>query len=397
MCVRILRRIISQNAMQKRRLCTLGLLFAALAAAQDKPTPLSSQVRTPVMPVSAGGKLILAYEVELTNRSSQDIVLTRFEAFADGNSKATLAYEQKELARNAKQIAPPISKDVSSLKPGSHLIVFCWMEFPAAASLPRTLQHQVTFSSGSERNQTFRDPLVTVGELSSLVLGPPLAAGNWWAAGGPSNTSEHRRAQIRIDGNPAAPFSQRFAIDWAGLCGGHLYTRKGSSNSDFCGYGKDVLAVADAQVAAVKDGIPENKPGEGSRAIKMTLETLLGNHVVLDLGNHLYAVYAHLQPGSLQVKVGDKTLRGQVIGRLGNSGNSDAPHLHFHVGQSQTLDQVTSVQSEPLPYTLDRFEFLGQYSGQGAFTPESGQTRERELVLDGGVVRFSISKPTPVP
>lgn len=383
------------------------LLFAALAGAQQGSAggtgpaltkgALSSTVRTPVVPVTAGGRVVLAYEVELANLSSEDISLIRFDAFADGKSKPDLEYDRKELTRNAKHITPAASNDPGLLKPGSHLVVFCWMEFPAEASLPRTLQHQITFRLGSQANQDsiFRDLPVTAGELSNLVLGAPLGGGDWWAAVGPSNSSEHRRAQVRIKGDPAAPFAQRFAIDWVGLCGGRFYTRKGSSNSDFCGYGKDVLAVADAQVVSVKDGIPENKPGEESRAIRMTLETLLGNHVILDLGDHLYAVYAHLQPGSLQVKVGDNTRRGQVIGRVGNSGNSDAPHLHFHVARAQTFDQVTSLQSEPFPYTFDRFELLGRYSGRAAFRPERDETRGRELVLDGEVVRFPAANPAP--
>lgn len=374
-----------------RRICGAFLFFAALAGAQQATEPaLSATVRVPVVPVSGGGRVLLAYEVELANLSSRDTLLMRFEAFADGKSKPDLVYDRNELARNAKQIAPPVSKDVRLLKPGTHAVVFCWMEFPVGAALPRTLQHQIAFASGSEGKQdlTFRDLPVSVGELSSLVLGAPLGAGDWWAAGGPANSSEHRRAQVRIDGNPAAPFAQRFAIDWIALCGGRLYTGKGVSNSDFCGYGKDVLAVADAPVVSVKDGVSENRPGEGSRAVKITLETLLGNHVVLELGNHLYAVYAHLQPGSLQVKVGDRTRRGQVIARLGNSGNSDAPHLHFHIARAQALDLVTSVQSEPFPYTFDRLELLGQYSGRAVFAPGSGQTRDREIVLDGEVVRF---------
>lgn len=51
---------------------------------------------------------------------------------------------------------------------------------------------------------------------------------------------------------------------------------------------------------------------------------------MLDLGDNRHAFYGHLLPGSLRVKPGDRVRRGQVIGRLGNSGNSTGPHLHFH-------------------------------------------------------------------
>ena len=65
---------------------------------------------------------------------------------------------------------------------------------------------------------------------------------------GPSNTSEHRRAQVRKDGDPGAPFGQRYAIDFGRICEGRLYLNKGKNNTDYCGYGSKVLAVADAKV-----------------------------------------------------------------------------------------------------------------------------------------------------
>ena len=52
---------------------------------------------------------------------------------------------------------------------------------------------------------------------------------------------------------------------------------------------------------------------------------------MLDHGGGEYSVYAHLKPGSLRVKPGDKVAAGRVIGQLGSSGNSTEPHLHFQV------------------------------------------------------------------
>jgi murein DD-endopeptidase MepM/ murein hydrolase activator NlpD len=78
-------------------------------------------------------------------------------------------------------------------------------------------------------------------------------------------------------------------------------------------------------------GIPENVPLSPTHAVPMTLETAAGNHVILSLRNGHYAFYAHLQPGSIRIKPGDRVRRGQVLGLLGNSGNSNAPHLHFHI------------------------------------------------------------------
>jgi murein DD-endopeptidase MepM/ murein hydrolase activator NlpD len=112
-------------------------------------------------------------------------------------------------------------------------------------------------------------------------------------------------------------------------------------NESYFAYGADAIAVADGIVVATKDSIPQNIPGPTSRAVPITLETVGGNHVIIDIGGGRYAFYAHLQPGSLRVKVGDRVRRGQVVGLVGNSGNSTEPHLHFHIA-----DGVSPLGSE---------------------------------------------------
>ncbi|MDX1983227.1 MAG: M23 family metallopeptidase [Bryobacteraceae bacterium] len=80
----------------------------------------------------------------------------------------------------------------------------------------------------------------------------------------------------------------------------------------------------------------------------MRRETLGGNYIVLDLGGGRFAFYAHLQPGSLRVKPGDKVKRGQVLGLACNSGNSTEPHLHFHVSNGPD-----PLASEGLPFVFE--------------------------------------------
>ena len=87
----------------------------------------------------------------------------------------------------------------------------------------------------------------------------------------------------------------------------------------------------------------------------MTFETMGGNQVVLDLGAGQYAFYAHLQPGSIRVRQGERVRKGQVLALLGNSGNSTAPHLHFQVSDAPVL-----LGGEGLPYVIDRFERNGR-------------------------------------
>ena len=90
------------------------------------------------------------------------------------------------------------------------------------------------------------------------------------------------------------------------------------------------------------------------------MQTAGGNHVVVKLARKRFAFYAHMQPGSVRVEEGDRVRTGQILGLLGNTGNTDAPHLHFHI-----MDGPSPLQSNGLPFVHPRF------SGQGLVTDEA--------------------------
>jgi len=241
---------------------------------------------------------------------------------------------------------------------------------------PRKLRHRLTLDGTSSELAP-----VPLRADAPIVIGPPLRGADWMAANGPSNTSAHRRAMIPIDGR--ARISQRFAIDWVELRDdGNTFTGDAKDNKNYRAYGSEVLAVADGVVSEVKDGIPQNVPGEYSRAVPITLETVGGNHIILDLGGGRYAFYAHLQPGSLRVKLGDHVKRGQALALVGNTGNSTEPHLHF-----QLCDANSPLGSEGLPYALESFELEGVGTDWKGAKSEP-QKRQHEIPAENEVVRF---------
>ena len=101
------------------------------------------------------------------------------------------------------------------------------------------------------------------------------------------------------------------------------------------------------------DGLPEQTPGGLPEGI--SLDEADGNSVILDIGGGNYVNYAHFQPGSVRVKEGDRVKRGDVLGLVGNSGNSLAPHLHFHV-----MSGPQFAASNGLPYEVDSFKVTGR-------------------------------------
>ena len=168
---------------------------------------------------------------------------------------------------------------------------------------------------------------------------------------GPANDSTHRRTITAIDGRVHS--AQRFAIDWVKVGpNGDSHHDGTTRNENWWGYGEPVLAVADGEITEVVDDIPENTPRVLPNLV--TLDNIAGNHLILRIGPQLYVTYAHLQLGSIQVRLHDRVRRGAILARLGNSGQATAPHLHF-----QVTNESAVLQSEGVPFVLEQFTYQG--------------------------------------
>jgi murein DD-endopeptidase MepM/ murein hydrolase activator NlpD len=367
--------------------------YGALLSQTHSAVPVDLEIPIAPTPVKADGKIHLVYELHITNfdKPARDLTLTRLEVLGNGQDAAPLArLVGEDLTKQMSRPGAPQSlPDKRRIAGGMRAVVFLWITVDSAAAVPRTLRHRLGFAIEKVNGErTVEGAVVQVRRDDPIVIGPPLRGEGWMAANGPSNRdgNEHRRAINTVDGK--ARIAQRFAIDWIKFGqNGQLWARDLEKNTDWFGYGAEILAVADAVVAAVKDAVPENKPDTESRAVPITLETIGGNYVTLDLGNGRYAMYLHMQPGKMRVKVGDKVRRGDVLGLLGNSGNSDGPDLHF-----QICDANSPLGSEGLPFVFESFEKLGQggLNDNGASWKPLGKAEERrmETPVENVVIRF---------
>jgi murein DD-endopeptidase MepM/ murein hydrolase activator NlpD len=85
-------------------------------------------------------------------------------------------------------------------------------------------------------------------------------------------------------------------------------------------------------VVSVSDVHPDEPIG------KIGVRPSYGNHVLLRIGEHRYAVMGHLKQGSARVREGERVRLGQQIAAVGDSGDSLWPHLHIHVQEGPELD-----------------------------------------------------------
>jgi murein DD-endopeptidase MepM/ murein hydrolase activator NlpD len=195
--------------------------------------------------------------------------------------------------------------------------------------------------------------------------------------------------------NTIGYYAQRYAIDWNRLdAEGRLVHGDLSDVHSYTAYGADVVAVADGVIVAVRNDLEDQVPPNLPDPQTITAQTLLGNHVIQDIGDGFFAFYAHLQQGSVTVAPGARVTRGQGLGKLGNSGNSSGPHLHFHI-----MAGASAIGSNGIPYVIDGFALAGQIPTDASDDELEGSLQQyrfpqplavqRQFPLDRGIVDFT--------
>jgi hypothetical protein len=133
-----------------------------------------------------------------------------------------------------------------------------------------------------------------------------------------------------------------FAADLRGLDENWAEQKNDAAESaSAAGWGREILAPAAGTVTYARNDVPDN-PRRGKdpglyTALHDPIMARAGNCVIIDHGNSEFSVMMHLQQGSVTVEAGKRVAAGQVIGRLGNSGNSFGPHLHYHLQSGPQL------------------------------------------------------------
>jgi murein DD-endopeptidase MepM/ murein hydrolase activator NlpD len=202
--------------------------------------------------------------------------------------------------------------------------------------------------------------------------------------------THHFGAQITMNGVTRVP--QRYAQDWIYVdpVTGQAAAGNATLARNYYGFGKEIHAVADGTVAAAGDGLPDI--GTIYSAPPATVDTAAGNYVIVDLGNKKYACYAHMVNGSVRVKTGDVVKEGQVIGLMGNSGNSDLPHLHFQV----VTDTPSFLGAEGYPHVYHSFNVTGMVN-QTLATERFSDPSSTKSQIWSEFGNFVVFSPHPVP
>ncbi len=346
-------------------LALLALLVAAPAASAAQPeerwTPLVASVVAAPEPVEAtDGRVHLAYELLLINRSflpPADVTVKGVQVLAGGKVVASLSGER--LREVMVRFSDP-AKPGLTLSKGEAGFVLIDVTFKRGEKIPRRLSHRLRVATkplNTTSAHSFAAAPTPVSKRPALVVAPPLRGDGWIVGNGCCEAlTSHRAALLPVNGGLAN--GERYAIDFIQIQpNGMLGTGPLTELSSYPFFGDEVISATAGRVARVVNGYPETPPGALPPS---TAAGAGGNYVSVAIGGGRYALYAHLQPGSIKVKVGDRVRVGEQIARLGSSGNSNAPHLHF-----QLMDGPTPVSSNGVPYRFSRFTVAGTLTNFG--------------------------------
>lgn len=325
------------------------------------------------------GKFHVAYNVVLQNASRVPAMIRKLEVVdATNPTKVIASFSEKQLVDpacgfgdcNRLRAMPSAPVQNTMIPPQEARVLFVDFAFDSLQAAPKFVMHHLFFDGASSpvtSSPVSVDYAVTPLSISApgpIVMGPPLKGKNWITLNGCCEPGwPHRSTPLPLNANLVG--GQLFAIDWKQTNDkGAFYAGDKTKNESYVDYGSEVIAVADGTVTATLDGQDANAPGvlpadDPVLGPKLTVENVDGNHIVLDIGSGAYVFYAHLLKGSLLVKEGDKVRKGQVLAKLGNTGNANASHLHFHV-----MNGPSVLGSSGIPYVIDAFEYQGQISAQ---------------------------------
>ncbi|HQJ87557.1 MAG TPA: M23 family metallopeptidase [Methanoregulaceae archaeon] len=356
--------------------CTQPVTDTNAASGTANPTHgvagANFSVPYPPVPVASREGMNIAYELEMHPAEDTTPVIEGVEVLDQATGAVLYSINSTLLPAlyHPAAVPPPTAGELQN---GTGKLVYprvsIWFSV-APGAVPDRLVHRVTLNRTSEGLSLLT---VTAGEvavaqdLRPVVIGSPLRGPGWVALETTSPFTHHFLGQITLGGVTRVP--QRFAQDWIRVDPrtGNVANGNASLAKNYIGYGAECYAVADGTVIAALDGLSDIETIYASRHLE--IGELAGNSVILEIGNGTYACYGHMVPGSVRVKAGDVVHEGQVLGTVGNSGNSDLPHLHFQVVKGD----ASFLGAEGYPHVYRSFMLIGGVNETALFETSAQQ------------------------
>jgi len=304
------------------------------------------------------GREHVEYDLLVTSAFTSPVTLTRIEITGPGGTAMGLI-DGAPLAAATQGVLD--QNPVTAIPPSGSATVEIDLILPPGKT-PTALTNQITYAipGATPHAQAIVStlkvvvPEPAVSTFRAITILPPLEGAGWTSINGCCTPNTHRN--VRVAAGTRIGTAETFAIDYVRVDGNRFYQGDGKTFAQYPFFGAPVHAVAAGVVVALHDGMDDTIPFQQPDLRKP--EDFGGNYVLIRLADGVYAWYAHLQKGTVAVKMGEHVAAGEVVGHVGNSGNSTNPHLHFGL-----LDRPDFISGYSLPYVFAHYTMIGHVTG----------------------------------
>lgn len=358
------------------------LFYAGIACSEPKTVgdpdsvfPNAIGILPSVLPrsIKAFDSYWLEYELLISNQGAAAIVIHGVEA-TNSNGKRVASLSGDDIAERLS------SEEKGQVKPGETAVLVISASAESAEDL-KSVTHQIRVSAGDGSAKAFNvmGGTVHVAREARTDLAAPVRGGSWVVLGPFDPRLPGRRASVDVDGFRVFPHRFEMSLSKMADADG-TSSGSGAENADYAAFGESVYAMADGRVLQVVNGISDHAPGRPDSTNPD------GNFVLTEVGDE-YLVYAGLEKGSIALKPGDRIKRGDLIGRIGNSGSSAEPELRIRL-----ISAPDPLRSTGLEFGFQSYYWVGWLKGaerlRERFPNAEPGIRRGETPPSGSVVRF---------
>ena len=356
-------------------LCVLPAGVVARISPPDGPPGETTaiQVTAPGPPryvFGSDGREHVDYDLVITNAFTAEVTLKSLTVTEPGRTLLELTGEA--LVSHTHQIIA--GQPSARIAASSTVVTLVDVVLPRSArrTVPERLSNQIDYTIPPGvlfreviGSTTVHGPVLQTTRRAPVLIASPLRGSGWAALQGccADPTLPHRNSVLSANGTYVTP--EMFDIDWTQEVNRSFHRGDGKQLSDWPSFGAPIYAVANGTVVSTITDRPEVPPfatSAGNPTVK-TPKDFGGNEVVERIGPGVYAAYEHLQTGSVMVTPGQQLRTGEPIARLGNTGNTTSPHLHFGIHDGPDL-----LTSNSLPFEIDHFTLEGNATPASTLT-----------------------------
>jgi len=368
---------------------TIFLLLFSLLLVQCRkeqvPEPIPNSSRIEVInneiPYVTERFFRIGYTLKLWEFGKDGLIPKKITILDAGSGETLLEISENEMPPIILEPLPPLPYFVWDTL--DHYYISIQVPVPLTHARPHLIKHVLTFRDSINHLDVtmeggFFNPRI---DESPVVISSPVKGDNWLFVS-QSTMGYHFFVLLFLNGQMWRP--ERFAFDNAQMDDQLTNILNGDPavNESYFNYGDTLYGLAGGKVVKLRDGRAENH-GDTRDVPINSIDEYAGNYLILDLGNENYACYGHIMPGSFFVGEGDSVSEGDPVARLGNSGNSGMPHLHF-----QVVDRPDFLFSQGVPFVLKRYLKINEFDPQGNLLNPPRELIYHSMMEERSVIGF---------